>query len=252
MSKGTDGEEVKEPLDEQVGLIVVKVCSEALVHAVAKCYDSFNIYDSYAKLITGSAIEPYNIMKLMFTVLNGGKTVNSKVKFAKIYLILNAVPGVNIVDTFLKIQKALTNSINSSKAGVNGFKMGADGSFFNACESIPESLKMLTDAINSSGANTDKGSVASIGVNWESESFYNPETNKYDMEGPKNLFETEQMADWYIKMLKDNPLITYIEDPFWEIKGYQIFHNKLKDAGLDSHVNYGISTFYKGNIETLK
>lgn len=72
------------------------------------------------------------------------------------------------------------------------------------------------------------------------------------MEGPKNLFETEQMADWYIKMLKDNPLITYIEDPFWEIKGYQIFPNKLKDAGLDSHVNYGISTFYKGNIETLK
>lgn len=244
--------EGEEPFDEDVGRIVAKVCSESLVHGIAKCYDDFNTYDSYAKILTGSSAEPYNITKLMFTVLNGGKSVNSKVKFAKIYLIIGAEKGVNIVDAFLKIQKAISTLINSSKAGANGFKMGLDGSYFNACESIPESLKMLTDAINSSGINSDGHAIASIGINCESESFYNPDTNKYDMEGPKNLFEAEQMADWYIKLLKDYQLISYVEDPFWEIRGYQIFPTKLKDAGLDKTVKFGVSTFYKGNIETLK
>lgn len=190
--------------------------------------------------------------KLMFTILNGGKSVSSKVKFSKIYLILGAAKGISIIDTFLKIQKAITTTITSSKVGLNGFKQGADGSFFNACENINEALKMIEDAINGAGCNSDQQMVASVGINCESDSFYNPDQNKYDMEGPKNLFDPNQMSDWYIKLLKDHPLISYIEDPFSELDGYRNFPKKLADAGLAQSVNFGLKTFYHGKMDKLK
>jgi len=39
-----------------------------------------------------------------------------------------------------------------------------------------------------------------------------PDQNKYDMEGPKNLFEAKQMSDYYLKVITDHPLVTYLED----------------------------------------
>lgn len=36
------------------------------------------------------------------------------------------------------------------------------------------------------------------------------------MEGPKNLWEPEQMVDWYIKQCTEHPLIGYLEDPMHE------------------------------------
>jgi hypothetical protein len=187
--------------DNEVGQIVLKVCSEALVHGIAKCYDNFNTYNSYGQLLSGGDVDPQNFTKLMFTILNGGKSVNSKVKFAKFYLILKATANVNMINSFLKLQKSIITSISSSKSGLAGFKVGIDGSYFNAFDTIPESLKILEDAINNC---PDGGSFASIGFNCESDSFYNAEQNKYDMEGPKNLFDPSQMADWYIKLIGKN------------------------------------------------
>jgi hypothetical protein len=154
-----EGEEQKSDLD--VGNIVLKVCSEALVHGIAKCYDSFNTYNSYGQLLSGGDVDSNNLTKLMFTVLNGGKSVNSKVKFAKMYMILSAAPKINLLEAFLKLQKAVIAAISSHKVGLSGFKVGTDGSFFNACENIPESLKILEDAIN----NTGSGDFASVGIN---------------------------------------------------------------------------------------
>jgi hypothetical protein len=247
-----EGEEAKQTNDQTVGKIVLKVCSEALVHGVAKCFQNENMFDNYSIFMTGSNVDASRFTKLMFTVLNGGKSVSSKVKFAKIYLILGAAPGVSVIESFLKIQKAIVSVINSSKQGANGFKMGADGSYFNACESIPEALKILEDSIKASDLNSDEYMIASIGINCESDSFYNSETNKYDMEGPKNLFDPEQMVDWYIKLLNEHQLITYIEDPFSEVAGYKSFPEKLKANNLDSKVHFGLKTFYSGNLEKLR
>lgn len=189
----------------------------------------------------------------MFSLLNGGKAVSSKVKFSKIYLILGAVPhdGTEFLENFAKVRKDITTAITSSKQGVAGFKVGPDGIYFNACENLNESLKFLEDAIANLGDNPDL-QKASIGVNCDSESFYLAEQEKYDMEGPKNLFEAEQMADWYVKLLTDHPLINYIEDPFAEIKGYQLLPEKLEAAELGRKIHIGLKTFYKGSIDTLK
>jgi hypothetical protein len=46
---------------------------------------------------------PYRT-KMMFTILNGGKSLGSTVKFAKFYLIIDPIPGsgIDIVECFVK------------------------------------------------------------------------------------------------------------------------------------------------------
>jgi hypothetical protein len=47
----------------------------------------------------------------MFTILNGGKEVNSKVKFGKIYLIYDPQTGDNIINAFKKIKTVILKGI---------------------------------------------------------------------------------------------------------------------------------------------
>ena len=47
----------------------------------------------------------------------------------------------------------------------------------------------------------------------DANSFFIEEQNKYEVEGPKNLFDQQMLVDWIAKIVKDHPLVTYIEDP---------------------------------------
>ena len=40
--------------------------------------------------------------------------------------------------------------------------------------------------------------------------------NKYDIEGPKNLFDTDMLIEWLVKMCNEHPLVEYLEDPLVE------------------------------------
>lgn len=107
-----EGEEVKEPVEGEaevtkIGLNVIKAVSEALVYAVAKAQGGENPYLSHYKTMTGHDFNPAtqgpNLTKLMFTILNGGEN-GSKVKFSKIYLIINAKAGDSILELYQAIQ----------------------------------------------------------------------------------------------------------------------------------------------------
>lgn len=60
---------------------------------------------------------------------------------------------------------------------------------------------MLEDAITSTGVNTADRKYLQIGINADSQSFYIEEQNRYDVEGPKNLFDQTMLADWFAKMV---------------------------------------------------
>jgi len=38
------------------------------------------------------------------------------------------------------------------------------------------------------------------------------DSGKYDIDGPKNLYDSKMLIDWYLKMVTEHPLVTYIED----------------------------------------
>ena len=170
----------------------------------------------------------------MFTVFNGGKAIGSKVKFSRFYIILNvkAQESVDVSDLYYKISMAVKKSVESHKLGINAFKANQSGAYFNALENVNETYKLLEDAINQTNINTQDRKILTIGINADSQSSYLAEQEKYDIEGPKNLFDQTMLADWFVKMAQDHPLLTYIEDPFAEgdVLGYQKILRRFKDT----------------------
>jgi hypothetical protein len=76
-----------------IGDNIVKACSEAIMLAYGVCTNSADPYLSFYKNLKNREFQPTDkVPKLMFTILNGGKALGSKVKFSKFYLILEVTP----------------------------------------------------------------------------------------------------------------------------------------------------------------
>lgn len=56
--------------------------------------------------------------------------------------------------------------------GENGFKPGADGSYFNALDNPNDTFKFVEDAINNSKVNTDEKKYIKIGLNFDADSSF--------------------------------------------------------------------------------
>lgn len=123
------------------------------------------------------------------------------------------------MNLFKKLKAVSLKAIQTTKQGENGFKKLPDGSYFNAFDAIPETLKFVDDIVTNCDLNQDHKRL-SYGINFESEAYYNKDTKIYDIEGPKSLMNGEQMADWYVKQVKEHPHLVYLEDPFQEARGY--------------------------------
>jgi len=132
------------------------------MYAVAKCFSPEKIYDGFQESFYPRDDEIQRNTKLLVTVLNGGKGVNSTVKFSKFYLLIDAyaqgsgkLDPLCIPSFYQKFLVAIKKAITSTKQGEAGFKQGIEGCFFNANATIVESFKMMEDAIALSGANDE-------------------------------------------------------------------------------------------------
>jgi hypothetical protein len=93
----------------------------------------------------------------MFTIFNGGKVLASKVKFRRIYLIVDLKPEdsetIDALQMYYKLSAAIKKGVSGHKQGEAGFKPSPVGCYWNAHESHNESLKVIEDAIASLGVN---------------------------------------------------------------------------------------------------
>ncbi len=82
--------------------------------------------------------------------------------------------------------------------------------------------------------------------------FYLAEQGKYEVEGPKNLYDTKMLIEWYQKMCTDHPLLTYIEDGIrcGDIAGWQLMKSML--ATKHDYVQIGVNKWFKSDIEIIK
>jgi len=172
----------------------VRSCLEAVWFAYGNTLTPELPCKSLYRHMMQKEMNPLNVTvpKLMFTVFNGGKALVSKVKFSRFYIILNLKVADVSVDAnllYYKISAAIKKAITSHKLGESGFKANISGSYFNALENINESFKLLEDAIVSTGVNTNERKYLLIGINADSQSSYLEEQGRYDIEGPKNLFD---------------------------------------------------------------
>jgi len=76
------------------------------------------------------------VPKLMFTVFNGGKAVNSKIKFTRFYLILDVKASdtdIDATEVYFKVSALIKKMVSAHpKLGETGFKPNATGAYFNA------------------------------------------------------------------------------------------------------------------------
>jgi enolase len=191
--------------------------------------------------------------KLMFTVFNGGKAVGSKVKFSRFYVIFDVKISdvdIDVNDMYFKVSAAIKKGIQAHKLGENGFKPGVTGAYYNAYENHNETFKVLEEAIASCNINTAERRYISIGINADAESSYQTDSQKYDIEGPKTLFDGPMLADWFLKQCNDHPLLSYIEDPFIkeDIAGYQ----KLLSNLTDKDVKVSVKSWFGSDLELIK
>ena len=63
------------------------------------------------------------------------------------------------------------------------------------------------------------------------------------------MFDQTMLADWFVKMAQDHPLLTYIEDPFAEgdILGYQKILRRFKDT----QVKIGVKNWFGSHTDKL-
>ncbi len=189
----------------------------------------------------------------MFTVFNGGKALGSKVKFARFYIIMNLkVQDVNSDANlvYYKISAAIKKAITGHKLGENGFRANLSGSYYNALDTVNDSFRLLEDAINSCDVNTNERKVLTIGINADSQSNFIEEHGRYDIEGPKNLYDQTMLADYFVKMAQDHPLLTYIEDPFAEgdVLGYQKILRRFKET----QVKVGVKNWFGSDLDGIQ
>ena len=186
----------------------------------------------------------------MITILNGGKDLQSKVKFSKYYLIFDVKPddlqSIDIQEVYLKICPLIEKAIGATKAGISAFKRGPDGSYFNACDDINMSFKILEDAISQVGVNTEERKYLKIGVNTDANNWFLEDIQKYEWDGPKVQYDTDQLIEFYEKLIADHPLLEYIEDGFAEVQGYKKFMEK------ETGVKTSVCHMFESNLDQIK
>jgi enolase len=213
--------------DAKIGANITDAVSQALYMAFGKALSPQSPYESMFK---NSVFRDYRpsfekVPKLMFTVLVGGKEMSSKVKFSKFYVIMDINEqdclDHNAHETYLKLVAAIEKGVSSTKGGLAAFKRQPDGSFFNAYDNINECFKLLEEAIVTIGINNDTKKFLKIGVNTDAQNWF--ADGKYEWEGPKTQWDSDQLSDFYDKLVNDHPLVEFLEDGFakTDIKGYK-------------------------------
>ena len=82
--------------------------------------------------------------------------------------------------------------------------------------------------------------------------FFIEASEKYEIDRPKNLYDTKMRVEWYQKLCTDHPLVTYIEDGIrvGDVAGWQQF--KAGMATKHGYVQIGINKWFKSDLSLIK
>ena len=120
--------------------------------------------------------------------------------------------------------------------------VGDEGGFAPSCkEGNKEPLKLIAEAVKNAGY--ELGKHIFLGLDIASSEFYDEKTKKYQMSRSKEgEFDSDQMIDYIVKMVEENPAIITIEDGLaegdWDgwVKLYQKLGDKIQLVGDDLFV----------------
>ncbi len=64
------------------------------------------------------------------------------------------------------------------------------------------------------------------------------------------MYDVKMLVDWYVKLVSEHPLISYIEDGIraGDVAGWQLLCNTFKTKSIRS----GVNKWFKSDFETIK
>lgn len=156
-----------------------------------------------------------------FNVINGGMHSGNNLSCQEIMVCFNKQSySANLEATAIfyeRLKETIKNKYGSIYQGV-----GDEGGFSPPISSIGEGIELLLETGESSGENEFK-----IALDLAANSFY--KNGKYKLDD--NEFTTEELVDYYCKLINKYPQIYSIEDPFAEddLEGWSSLFSKVGD-----------------------
>jgi enolase len=207
----------------KLGANAILGVSMAFARAMAN-YQNQELYQYLNSLIGDTEIK---LPQPMFNIINGGKHADSGLDIQEFMLAPVNFPNFH---EKLRVASEIFHTLEEILKS-KGYKtsVGDEGGFAPTLKSNEEALELIVEAIGKTGYSTDD---VKIGMDCAANSFYNTETNMYDLKiaGEKQTFNNDQLLAWYQELVERFPIML-IEDGFdeddWE--GFQKFNQALGD-----------------------
>ena len=145
----------------------------------------------------------------MLNIINGGKHAGGNLKIQECMII---PAGAKTFSDCLMMSSEVymhLKSILKNKYGVGAINIGDEGGFAPPLDTVDEALSTIVAAISDAGYTPGKDVFLAIDA--ASSEFFN--NGVYEVDGMK--LSAGELADHYVQLTKDHPLIS-IEDPFFE------------------------------------
>ena len=211
-----DGTENKSNL----GANAILGISMAFARAVAN-FKNIELFEYLGSLVNNKI---YKIPQPVFNIVNGGKHSDNNLDIQEFMLI-----PVNF-KTFhdkLRVASEIFHNLKNilHKKGYTT-SVGDEGGFSPDLKTNEEVFKLIVEAINISGYNTDD---VKIGMDSASSSFYKNDFYEIKINGIKKQINSIELIDWYKKLVNKYPIIL-IEDGHDE-NDWNGFINMNKELG---------------------
>jgi enolase len=216
-----DGTEDK----SKIGANSILAVSLAISHAAAKD-QNIDLHEHFLNLyknITGDSIKP-SIPIPMFNILNGGEHANNNIDIQEFMIVPQGAKNFSeIMKWSSEIYHNLKNILQ-----IKGFSssVGDEGGFAPNLESNEEAIKLIIEAIKSSGLKP--GVDVNIALDCAASEFF--DGKNYVLKSENKKLSSSEFIN-YLKVLIDKYPITSIEDAMDEndIDGWKLITEELGD-----------------------
>jgi enolase len=206
-----DGTELKENL----GGNAITACSFAIAAAGAKLAQE-ELFLYLARQFHGNnedETRKYRLPTPLVNILNGGKHAGGKLKIQEFMIVPRSdIPFKEALRYVTEVYHTLGNILAKAK-GKSSKNVGDEGGFAPLLETPDEALTFIEQAIKESGY--EVGKDVRLALDCAASEFYNSETKKYEVIEGKFL-SSDEMVDFYDKLVADHPALISIEDPLDE------------------------------------
>ena len=221
---------------DKLGGNLITAISFCMANAASN-FENLELYEYISTIYNGSTINSDKNITPLVNIINGGKHgVTDNLKIQEFMIFANESYTINkkiqiTTEVYHSLKKVLCE-----KYGPNAKSIGDEGGFCPPIETTYDAFNNILEAIKK--INYIPGIDVFLALDCASSEFYNEDTKLYEIE--KDLFLTsDELINYYGKLITDYPMLKSIEDGFHEkdynawAKFTELYGNKIMIVGDD-------------------